>query len=293
MIENVICPDGELYPASECAISCRMVRRCVPLVYAQIVMRERIWEGKPSVTQLLNGTREMWLRIKKPYDISLQDRAFMLLGTSAHKLLEETNVGNVIFREQRLEYEGIVGTPDLVERWGNENILIDHKTSGSYMVAKMKGIVETKVVKTDEEGRPIVKNGKPVMEKIFTFDKNMVDKFEYQMQLNFYRIMLERTQDIKIDRMFNFVIVRDGGTFVAQNRGINEKVCFIEQEILPDKFVLDYFLYKRDELLKYIETDIMPPICDNRENWDFRKCENYCSCSKYCDYKNYMIGGVE
>lgn len=293
MIKNVICPDKNTCALEQCLKSCRMESRCVPYTYAIVASRQRKWSGIPSVTQLLNGTREAFLKITCDYDVDLRDHAFMLLGTSAHKLLEETETNYVIAREKTVELEGISGTFDLLERWGDKVVLIDHKTSGSYMVMKMLGLVEVKVPQIREDGSPVMYNSKPKYDKKIIVDKNAVDKFEYQMQLNFYRIAIEKAAIVdNVDEMYNFVIVRDGGTYVATNRGVSDKVYLIKQDKLSDDFVLSYFTHKRDALLTALRNNELPPICDERENWGFRKCENYCPVSNYCDYKKYMGGDI-
>lgn len=296
MIKNVICPDEQRCSVEQCMTKCRMAQRCVPYVYAAVASRQRKWDGIPSVTQLLNGTRESYLRITRDYDIDLRDSAFMLLGTSAHKLLEDINSQqlseHIVAREKHLEYNGIQGTFDLIEKWGDDTVLIDHKTFGSYVVAKMLGLVEEKVPKSDGSGAPLTKGGKVVYEKRYVYNKDAVDKFEYQMQLNMYRIMIKNCLDINITKMYNFIIVRDGGTFIATNRGIDEKVYLVLQEFLPDDFVLSYFEHKKEALLKALETNEMPPLCDQRENWGFRKCELFCSVSSYCDWKSHIAGSI-
>ncbi len=49
---------------------------------------QRKWTGKPSTTQLLKGTREVYLELTQQYHISPKDSVFMLFGTEVHGGLE-------------------------------------------------------------------------------------------------------------------------------------------------------------------------------------------------------------
>ena len=82
------CPDGVAIKAEACLKQCRMGRRCVSRSTLQVSV-DRKWDGVPHVTQLLNGTMMEYLKIKHDYYIDPQDRAFALLGSTHHKLLEE------------------------------------------------------------------------------------------------------------------------------------------------------------------------------------------------------------
>lgn len=287
MINKVICPDGESCSIGQCLVRCRLGTRCVPAAYAFATLRERDWNGTPSVTQLIAGTRQMYLKLTHDYPVKLKERTFMMHGTNVHSMLEGAQCPNVILVETRLTYQGITGQIDALEKWSNEYVLIDYKTSGSFQIQKMLGLVEKKVPALDEDGAPVVKNGKIVYEKKFVQDDTVADKWEYNMQLNMYRLMIEANYDIKVDKMFNAIIVRDGGTYVAHNRGVSELFYLIEQEKQDDEYVIDYFTKKRDALLHALEADEMPPLCDARETWGGRKCENFCEVSFACDYKNY------
>ena len=57
-LTQFICPDKERVTISQCLSgNCRMSNRCAPLGYLQLCARQRPWEGKASVTQLIDGTR--------------------------------------------------------------------------------------------------------------------------------------------------------------------------------------------------------------------------------------------
>jgi hypothetical protein len=191
-----------------------------------------------------------------------------------------------------------------------KNFLTDYKTSGSYKVAKCIGIVEgPKKPALDENGEPVLykragkwgKVGDQKMEKTYIHDLKKADNWEYAMQLNQYRKMYE-AQGITIHEMRNFFIVRDGGTQVAYGRGVMDRTYMHPVERIPDE-QLDAFFQVRAERIHEMmtkaqevitekgiegiiaqaqEAGIFPEMCDNRENWDGRRCQAYCPFSKAC-----------
>jgi hypothetical protein len=92
-----ICPDSQKIKFEDCFKECRLkdslpCNRCKALPFLRKCSRQREWEGEPSTTQLLIGTREAWLKITRVYFINPDDRAFSILGTNAHSVLERQTV---------------------------------------------------------------------------------------------------------------------------------------------------------------------------------------------------------
>lgn len=271
MIKNFICPDTTECNVKTCFDKCRMSRRCSPVSYLKMVSEEREWAGIPSVTQLLNGTRESYLKLKYDYSISPDSMAFAISGTKKHERLEDH--GNN--PELHMIYEGIQGTLDEIE----SDCLIDYKTSGSYKIAQCLGITTEKI----PDG--FYKNGKPKFrsEKIETVG----DLGDWKLQVNMYRIMARETKGIEINSMKIFAIVRDGGTSIAKSRGIDRNIYMIDVPFMEDGTVLRYFFEKRDRLLEAMKSETVPPLCSDTESWDGRKCSGYCNVSKICSELNY------
>jgi hypothetical protein len=244
-----ICPDGTHYLGSECLKECRMGRRCCPKGYLEFASQDRpsIVDGKirnPSVTELLRGTRQAYLQRTKDYCVKPSDEAFAITGTKAHQAVEDGG--------GTLEYEGITGIPDEVDG----DTIIDYKVSGSYQIAKTLGI---KMVKKE-------------------LTKVEIDIFDWQMQLNMYRIILgETAKHLKV-----FAIVRDGNTFIAKNRGILNKTYYIDIPILPKEEVLEYFIAKRNLLVGHLIAGTMPEMCNDKETWNGMRCREYCPVSLFC-----------
>mgnify|MGYP001566944621 CR=1 FL=1 len=144
MLEWFRCPDGELITISDCLMcvsSCRYGETCLSQPTRYEISREREWSGKPSTTQLLNGTMLEFLKLTKPYAIDPDGMMFALLGTRHHQQLEESAKALGLPTEVALtgDDRDII---DLLEPDDSGGyILTDMKTWGSYRVAKALGVV--------------------------------------------------------------------------------------------------------------------------------------------------------
>lgn len=284
-----ICPDGEKISINKCMKEggCRMGERCATRSYLRYVSRERAWTGKPSTTQLIRGTREAFLLLTKDYAVSPDSRAFMIHGTKGHANLEsaadELSLLEVKFDGEEIDETGIA---DIIEVECGESILADYKTSGSFKVAKALGF---KVI--EKESGEVYKQGKRKGEskkiKELVRDIKYEDRWEWEMQLNKYRIEWEKNHP-KINHLKIQCVVRDGNTYIARSRGVFRNVYYFNLRILPDQEILDFFKRKREALLSAMETGKMPPMCEARENWDGLKCSKYCSVAEYCSYGKYL-----
>ena len=87
------CKDGELVKIEDCLSKCRLcgeydsngepwvpAGRCLSLQTLRAISEQRKWTGKPSTTQLLKGTREVFLELTQNYHIS--DRKSTRLNSS-------------------------------------------------------------------------------------------------------------------------------------------------------------------------------------------------------------------
>ena len=258
-----------------------------PLPFLKMCAAERVWKGTPSVTQLINGTRMEYLKLTTDYAIDPSDMAFAVIGSQAHKKLEDFDT-DISFPEEKLCRADITGIIDLLERQSNGDWwLQDYKTWGSFKVAKCLGIKKKEKPLLDEAGNQVLlksgKNkGKPKTEKIFSRDPKAVDMAEAILQLNRYRMMAEEALQEPIKAMRVFAIVRDGGTYVATGRGITEKTYYIDVPFRDDKMIDEYFEMKKNHLSIALERKIMPGLCTELENWEGRRCQGYCSVSDTC-----------
>lgn len=129
--------------------------RCAPISYLRIAGAVREWKGIPSTTQMLNGTREEYLKITEDYSIIPDKRAFAALGTKTHAALDSED--NLSFSEERLFDETGSGQMDRLELQENgEWWLIEEKTSGSRKVAQAMGLVKKKRPAFYPSGDPVL-----------------------------------------------------------------------------------------------------------------------------------------
>ena len=282
------CPDNEVISIKNCLAKCRLKQRCLTLpTLITIVSGRREWKGIPSTTQLLNGTMLEYLKIKRSYAVTPTDMAFSLLGTTHHEKLAAINVPKHII-EKTINEPNITGTPDLLEpseNGDNTYNIVDYKTYGSYPVTKLLGIVGEKAPHPTEIYARSGKwgsAGSPKMITKFKRDPSKIDDFKEAMQLNSYRLLAE-SQGYTIDKLLLQITVRDGNTIAARNRGVFDNIYYpVEVRRLPDNEVRTYYERKRHALITAIETNTMPDICNDEENWGGKRCESYCEVATFC-----------
>lgn len=283
--------------------------RNVPLSYLRLVVgKRRNYKGTMGVTTALNGHRYNYLRYKVLPDIDLDGSAFMALGIGAHSMMDD-NAADKDKSEVWLEDGKIVGRSDTLETVAGLKVLNDYKVSGSFKVAKAMGIVEgPKKPVYDEYGNPVLyrrsgkgyKAGDQKMEKTWIIDPEKREHWEYSMQLNKYRIMFKKQFGTEPDLMNIYFIVRDGDTISARSRGVLNRTYLLEIPKIEDEKVDEFYnvqVEKFDEIMtatadiegtpgeviaKTIASGVEIPMCDTRENWNGRRCENYCSYASVC-----------
>ncbi len=281
------------------------MREQFPTSFVELASRHREWEGVASVTQCLNGTRMEYLKILCDYAESVDGSAFRVLGTRGHGKLEqyEDRINNAL-AETYMSYGDLKGTCDLIEEQPDGSLwMVDYKTSGSFRVKKALGIyTEDEPVLTADGEQQYYKSGKKkgklVTRKAIRRSPARRDLGEWQWQLNRYRLLAREAFGFDIDRMFIFVIVRDGGTASARQNGVTENTYMIEVPELDEQQVLSYFIEKSEALSGAVASyenavysgmtheealvAAMPEPCTPTEAWDGRRCERYCPVAQWC-----------
>ena len=79
------------------------------------------------------------------------------------------------------------------------------------------------------------------------------------------------------------VIVRDGNTYIATQRGITSPGYLVPINKISDVWVERYMKKKAGDLVKALETKTMPPPCRHSETWGGTKCERYCNVTQFCE----------
>lgn len=289
-----ICPDGYATPIKYCLEhGCRMAKklpagRCLSPRTLRFIAEQREWTGIPSTTQLLKGTREAMLEILTDYDISPQDALFRIFGTKSHNLLDKYTDGNEL-AEERLYDEISSGQFDFYDPIMQQ--LIDCKFWGSYKIMKALGLYQVEVP-TGEVYKTGKKKGQPKTRKEWR-EGGRKDRLDVAVQLNDYRMKLESI-GFPVRQMVIEAVARDGNTYIAKNRGIEQNGFLIPVNRISDPWVRRYMKAKRDALMKALETHIVPPKCKPREMWNGRKCERYCNVRVICSKlkTGEKLGGV-
>jgi hypothetical protein len=261
--------------------------RCATRSFLQLVSSERPWTGKPSTTQLIAGTMLSFLKLTQSYAISPDSRAFMIHGTKGHAALEAATDE---YSELEVRFDGEdtkeTGIADVLEMELNKRILADYKTSGSYKVAKALGFT-TKDEPTGEYFKSGKNKGKEKMRKVLIRNDSAIDRWEWEYQLNKYRVEAER-RGKKVDEIRIQCVVRDGGTYIARSRGVFRNIYYFKINRLDDSVVLSYFEKKRNDLLQALKQGFWPHVCDAKENWDGLRCKSYCEVAEFCPFGKYL-----
>jgi len=283
-----ICPDKDRILIADCLKEggCRMSERCATRSFLRLAAAERPWTGKPSTTQLIQGTLCAFLKLTKDYAVSPDQRAFMINGSRAHANLE-TSDAELSFLEEKLQDGTNTGITDVIECEAGEIILADYKTSGSYKVARALGFYVDEEP-TGELFKSGPREGQPKTRKILKRDLAKADRWEWTLQLNDYRIQLEPSLWRKVDHLKIQCIVRDGGTHIARSRGIFRNIYYFDIDILPDRMVKEYFETKKSALVAALEAGHCDTICNAKENWDGVKCARYCEVAEFCPFGKYL-----
>ena len=177
-------------------------------------------------------------------------------------------------------------------------VMTDYKMWGSLRVAKSLGIVDVgKAPHPTETYRSSGKWGKagsPKMIPVFKQVPERADNLETELQQNRYRIMLGEL-GLRVTKMQLQITVRDGGLYIAKDRGIYKNTYMIPVKILPDDYVKSIFTYKENCLKEALEAGNWEEPCTDWESWDGIRCKSYCDVWDYCPKGELIqsIGGKE
>jgi hypothetical protein len=271
-----------------------MGKRCLTKATLCKIAYGKKWKGRVSVTDCLRGTMELFLRYTKDWYANPKWFAYMLLGISHHSILEEAARNNIknalVEKDCRMEDDDIVGVLDIVEPDDEEPdkyCLTDYKTWGSFQVAKALGI--TKIEVPDPEGGIYSRGprkGMPRTIEVTGSDPAKSDMHDTELQLNRYRMGMEK-RGFPISNMAVQATVRDGNTRSAKDRGVTDTMYLFDVKRLDDSFVEEFFIRKRDNIIKAMNDGKWDEPCSDRECWDGQKCRQgltmgYCPVANFC-----------
>ena len=285
MLTHYICPNGQVTDINQCLERCIINKefdcgRCVSFRFLRQMAAQRSWSGIPSVTQLLSGVRAEFLKITKNYAANPQNLVAALFGAACHSLLEHASDDRFLCETRLLDptgsYSGQFDCYDKVEQ-----TLYDTKTFGSFKVAQILGLEKVKTPIVDHITGEILKSPRGTTRYNTSFKIGVRRMFDVTLQLNAYRIMLEHA-GFPVRHMRLEVFVRDGGTWIAKDRGITQNALLINVNRLPDRHVQAYFLEKAKRLVSAVNSNKIPPLCRPVETWGGAKCNGFCVVKDFC-----------
>ena len=278
-----ICPNGQRIRIADCLRSCPNSQRCMFLPTLRAVadsLNRNIDE--PTVTELISGVRETYLKKISSYAVDPASILYALQGQAIHSINEQQTQG-AILSEERLKDDITSGQFDLFGKIldTDEGVLGDLKITSSFKLMRALGIYKVKI-DTGEVYKSGLKKGQPKFKIELRYD-GVRDLLDWSIQLNYYRLLLERA-GFKISRMYIQAICRDASLRIAAERGIDKPVYIIPINKISDHGLNRYFQHKAKLLREAIATKTLPPICSFRERWGNRKCLAYCAARENCPY---------
>ena len=283
-----ICPDGQRVDIADCLRSCPNQQRCMFLPTLRAVANSLDRKlSDPTVTELIAGTRETFLKKTTAYAVEPASVLYALHGQAVHSINEQHTQGDIL-SEERLKDEITSGQFDLFGKIldADDGVLGDLKVTSSFKLMKALGIYKVKV-DTGEIFKSGAKKGLPKFRTELRFD-GVRDLLDWAIQLNAYRMLLERV-GFKVNRMFIQALCRDSGLRIAAERGITKPVYIIPINKISDRWLTRYFQHKAKILREAIATKTLPPICSVRERWGNRKCLGYCAARENCPHAQKLV----
>ena len=277
-----ICPAGQEIDIARCLKKCPYGQRCMflPTLRAVAASLNRNIQ-QTTVTELLAGTMETFLRRTTDYAVDPIKQLYALHGTAVHTI-NENHVDENMLSEQRLSDDITSGKFDLYGKiLDKENTLGDYKITSSYKLMKALGYYKIDIP-TGEVYKTGVKKGQPKTRKEWRTDgvKHLLD---WAIQLNYYRILLEE-RGYTVNRMEIQAMCRDFNLRMAAERNITSPIYIIHINKISDHWVKLYMKTKAKRLQKALETGKTSHICSSKERWQDRKCKDYCAVAENCPY---------
>ena len=280
--KKFICPDGQEIEITRCLQKCPYSQRCMFLPTLRAVAASLNRNIKqPTVTELLAGTMETFLRRTTDYVVDPIKQLYALHGTAVHTI-NENHIDKTMLSEQRLFDDITSGKFDLFGKiLDKENTLGDYKITSSYKLMKALGYYKVDVP-TGEIYKTGSKKGQPKTRKEWRTDgvKHLLD---WAVQLNYYRILLEE-RGYTVNRMEIQAMCRDFNLRMAVERNITSPIYLIHINKISDHWVKLYMKTKAKRLQKALKTGKTPHICSGKERWQNRKCKDYCAVAENCPY---------
>ena len=274
------CPDGATVKFGACT-SCD--HRCMSLPALKSAEDStHHWFGRPSVTQLIQETRPVYLELTNDYYVDPMGSIAAMIGTSVHKIMEDHSPHGWL-AEARFDDDITSGAVDAYDC--KTQTLFDFKAFGAYHIASMLGM------RPKWEKRIITRGKRKGQEEwaqkfIAGGVRNVHD---VALQLNYYRILLEK-HNLPVKKLMVNTFVRGGLDATAKKYGITQASYLIPINFISKHWTRMYFKAKYDRLMYALDKHEMPPVCSAKNRWDTsksfpdRKCRLYCNAHEFCPY---------
>lgn len=277
------CPTGNTVPIEKCLAACPNQQRCMFLPTLRAIAKSVDRKiSEPTVTELLCGIRETYLKKTTDYAVDPMQQLYAIHGSAVHTINEGHTEGNML-SEERLANNVTSGKFDLYGQIidYSDKTLGDYKITSSYKLMKALGYYKVDVL-TGEVYKTGLKKGQPKTRKEWRTDgvRHILD---WAIQLNYYRILLEQ-RGFTVDRMEIQAMCRDYSLKVASERNITKPVYIIHINKISDYWVKLYMETKAKRLKDALEKGYLPKLCSTKERWQDRKCRDYCAVAENCPY---------
>ena len=277
------CPTGNTVPIEKCLAACPNQQRCMFLPTLRAIAKSVDRKiSEPTVTELLCGIRETYLKKTTDYAVDPMQQLYAIHGSAVHTINEGHTEGNML-SEERLANNVTSGKFDLYGQIidYSDKTLGDYKITSSYKLMKALGYYKVDVL-TGEVYKTGLKKGQPKTRKEWRTDgvRHILD---WAIQLNYYRILLEQ-RGFTVDRMEIQAMCRDYSLKVASERNITKPVYIIHINKISDYWVKLYMETKAKRLKDALEKGSLPKLCSSKERWQDRKCRDYCAVAENCPY---------
>lgn len=278
-----VCPDGSQAVIGQCMKKCIHAQRCMFLPTLRAIAKS-LDRGlkEPTVTELLCGVRETYLKKTTDYAVRPQDQLYAIHGSAVHTINEGYTDGNML-SEERIYDDITSGKFDLYGQIIdlNDKTLGDYKVTSSYKLMRALGYYKVDV-STGEIYKTGIKKGQVKTKKEWRTD-GVRFLLEWAIQLNYYRMLLE-SKGFKVERMEIQAMCRDYSLRVAAERNIRKPVYVIHINKISDHWIKRYMNAKAKKLNIALEKGIMPELCTVKERWKNRKCMEYCAVAESCTF---------
>lgn len=289
---SFICPQGGKVKITDCLNKCVRKQRCMFLPTLRAIAQSLDRKiDEPTVTELLCGIRETYLKKTTDYAVDPMLQLYAIHGSAVHTINEGFTEGNIL-SEERLADDVTSGKFDLYGQIMDlsDKTLGDYKITSSYKLMRALGYYKVDVP-TGEVYKTGIKKGQPKTRKEWRTDgvRHILD---WAIQVNYYRILLEQ-RGFKVESMKIQAFCRDFSLRIAEERNIRRQVYIININKISDHWIKLYVETKAKRLKEALEKGYLPQLCTPKERWHDRKCKEYCVVAGNCPYGRMVKAGIE